>query len=308
MDSSPQAQTPTGEALAKKSTKKSIRLIIVSGRSGAGKTIALRVLEDLGFYCVDNLPIQLLPTLLHSLTHYPSIAVSIDVRNISKNQQDLKEALEFLPDQVEPELLFVDAHDDVLLRRYGETRRIHPLSRHETSLPAAIALESQMLASLKDQADWHIDTSRLSIHELSEQVREHVLGRKDNQLIITFLSFGFKHGIPNNADMVFDARILPNPHWEPALRPYTGLDEPVAHYLGNQPLVTKFIQQVENFTATWLPYFERSNRSYLTIAIGCTGGQHRSVYICEVLGKRFNELKIPAHVKHRELDALKKHA
>lgn len=281
-----------------------MQLIIVSGRSGSGKTIALRVLEDLGYYCVDNLPLQLLPALIHSLRQYQSLAVSVDVRNLTPDSDNdaLKDALDFLPDQIKPEILFIDANDEVLLRRYGETRRMHPLSRLESSLPDAIALENKMLKPLKARSQWQIDSSGLSVHELSEQVREHVLGRKDNQLIITFLSFGFKHGVPSNADTIFDARILPNPHWEPELKPLTGLDEPVAHFLSRQPLVTKFVQQVETFTATWLPYFERSNRSYLTIAIGCTGGQHRSVYITEVLGKHFNELGIPVKVKHRELE------
>src|SRR5690554_909729 len=283
-----------------------MQLIIVSGRSGSGKTIALRVLEDLGFYCVDNLPLQLLPALIHSLRQYESVAVSVDVRNISDDRNALTDSLDFLPDKIKPEILYIDASDDVLLRRYGETRRMHPLSRLESSLPDAIALENRMLEPLKGRSQWHIDSSGLSVHELSELVREHVLGRKDNNLIITFMSFGFKHGVPANADTVFDARILPNPHWEPELKPFTGLDEPVAHFLSSQPLVTKFIHQVETFTETWLPYFERSNRSYLTIAIGCTGGQHRSVYIAEVLGKRFNDLGIKVTVKHRELENIKK--
>lgn len=283
-----------------------MQLIIVSGRSGSGKTIALRVLEDLGFYCVDNLPLQLLPALIHSLRQYQSLAVSVDVRNLSDDKDALTDSLDFLPDQIKPQILFIDATDEVLLRRYGETRRMHPLSRLESSLPDAIALENRMLAPLKARSQWHIDSSGLSVHELSEAVREHVLGRKDNNLIITIMSFGFKHGVPANADTVFDARILPNPHWEPELKPFTGLDEPVAHFLSMQPLVTKFIHQVETFTETWLPYFERSNRSYLTIAIGCTGGQHRSVYIAEVLGKRLSELGINVKVKHRELEQIKK--
>lgn len=279
-----------------------MQLIIVTGRSGSGKTIALRVLEDLSFYCVDNLPIHLLPALIHALPDYKSIAVSIDVRNMSEDEENLSESIEFLPDNIKPEILFIDANDDVLLRRYGETRRMHPLSRVESSLPDAIAMESRILNPLKELAKWHIDSSGLSVHELSEQVRELVLGRSDNTLIITFLSFGFKHGVPKNADTVFDARILPNPHWEPELKPFTGRDEPVIRYLSTQPLVTKFIQQVETFTDTWLPYFQRSNRSYLTIAIGCTGGQHRSVYIAETLGKRFNDMGIAVEVRHRELD------
>lgn|SRR5690554_2075905 len=283
-----------------------MQLIIVSGRSGSGKTIALRVLEDLGFYCVDNLPLPLLPALIHSVSDYESVAVSVDVRNVPEDDAALTDALDFLPNQVKPEIFFIDAQLDVLLRRYGETRRVHPLSYLETSLPDAIALESKVLEPLIARATWRIDSSTMSVHELSELVREHVLGHKTNTLILSFLSFGFKYGLPANADTVFDARILPNPHWVPELKPYTGLDEPVAHYLAGQPLITKFIHQVETFIDTWLPYFERSNRSYLTIAIGCTGGQHRSVYIAEELGKRFQDRIQSLKVKHRELEA--KHA
>lgn len=278
-----------------------MQLIIVSGRSGSGKTIALRVLEDLGFYCVDNLPLPLLPALIHSVSHYESVAVSVDVRNFPEDETALADALDFLPGKVKPEIFFIDADDHVLLRRYGETRRIHPLSHLESSLPDAIALENRLLEPLIARSTWRIDSSALSVHELSEMVRERVLGHKSNSLILTFLSFGFKHGLPANADTVFDARILPNPHWVPELKPYTGLDEPVIHYLAGQPLITKFVQQVETFIDTWLPYFERSNRSYLTIAIGCTGGQHRSVYIAEELGKRFQERTTHIKVKHREL-------
>ncbi|RTE86355.1 MULTISPECIES: RNase adapter RapZ [Gammaproteobacteria] len=279
-----------------------MQLIIVSGRSGSGKTIALRVLEDLGFYCVDNLPLQLLPALIHCVNDYESVAVSVDVRNLPKDEDELADALDFLPGKIEAEFLFIDSSDEVLLRRYGETRRMHPLSKQESSLPDAIALEHKLLEPLVSRTTWHIDSSKLSVHELSEMVREHVLGHKDGQLILTFLSFGFKHGAPANADTVLDARILPNPHWEPELKALTGLDQPVINYLQEQPLVTKFIQQVGTFIDTWLPYFERSNRSYLTIAIGCTGGQHRSVYIAESLANRYSTKGHKVRVKHRELE------
>lgn len=279
-----------------------MQLIIVSGRSGSGKTIALRVLEDLGFYCVDNLPISLLPTLMHSITgKFESIAVSVDVRNLPHDEQELTETIEFLPANVKSDILFIDASDDVLLRRFGETRRMHPLSQGSVPLNDAIALEHKLLEPLATRATWRIDSSRFSVHELSEQVTERVLGRQTNKLILVFTSFGFKHGLPSTLDTVFDARILPNPHWEPELKPYTGLDEPVQHYLSQQPLVTKFIYQVENFLVTWLPYFKRSNRSYLTIGIGCTGGQHRSVYIAEQLAGHFKTIHEQVQVKHREL-------
>ncbi|RUO30605.1 RNase adapter RapZ [Aliidiomarina sedimenti] len=280
-----------------------MQLIIVSGRSGSGKTIALRVLEDLGFYCVDNIPISLLPTLVHAvMDKYESIAVSIDVRNLPSDENDLVETLEFLPAQTKADILFIDAADEVIMRRFGETRRMHPLSQGNIMLNDAIALEHKLLEPLATRATWRIDSSAFSVHELSEQVTERVLGRKMNKLILVFMSFGFKHGLPSTLDTVFDARILPNPHWEPELKPYTGLDAPVQRFLGQQPLVTKFVYQVENFIATWLPYFQRSNRSYLTVGIGCTGGQHRSVYIAEQLGTYFRTQHEQVQVKHRELE------
>lgn len=280
-----------------------MQLIIVSGRSGSGKTIALRVLEDLGFYCVDNIPISLLPTLVHAvIDKYESIAVSIDVRNLPADESDFVETLEFLPAKTKADILFIDASDDVIMRRFGETRRLHPLSQGSLMLNDALALEHKLLEPLATRATWRIDSSHFSVHELSEQVTERVLGRKMNKLILVFMSFGFKHGLPSTLDTVFDARILPNPHWEPELKPYTGLDEPVQRFLSQQPLVTKFVYQVENFIATWLPYFQRSNRSYLTVGIGCTGGQHRSVYIAEQLAAYFRTQHDQVQVKHRELD------
>ncbi|EKE85381.1 RNase adapter RapZ [Idiomarina xiamenensis] len=280
-----------------------MQLIVVSGRSGSGKTIALRVLEDLGFYCVDNLPISLLPTLVHAvLSQCEAIAVSIDVRNLPEQPDELLESLDFLPQQVKPDVLFIDSDDSVLLQRFGETRRLHPLSRSELPLPEALRLEYQLLEPLMERATWRIDSSNLSVHQLSEQVTERVLGRAAQKLIVVCESFGFKHGPPKSADFVFDARILPNPHWQPELKPLTGRDNDVKRYFGQQPLVTKYIYQVENFLSTWLPHFQRSNRSYLTIAIGCTGGQHRSVYIAEQLAEHFRQQGLSIQLRHRELD------
>ncbi|KFZ29007.1 glmZ(sRNA)-inactivating NTPase [Pseudidiomarina atlantica] len=278
-----------------------MRLIIVSGRSGSGKTIALRVLEDLGFYCVDNLPIMLLPTLVHAVQEqYQDVAVSIDVRNLPENPEQLSDALDFLPDKVAPEILFLDAEDKILLQRFGETRRMHPLSRHEMPLSEALQLEFKLLEPLAERATWRIESSDLSVHQLSEQVSERVLGRATSRLIVVFQSFGYKYGLPADLDYAFDARILPNPHWEPELKPLTGSDPAVQHFFAQQPLVTKFIYQLETFLATWLPHFQRSNRSYLTVGIGCTGGQHRSVYIAEQLAERFQGLDLKVQVRHRE--------
>ncbi|MGM0631142.1 MAG: RNase adapter RapZ [Pseudomonadota bacterium] len=279
-----------------------MQLIIVSGRSGSGKTIALRVLEDLGFYCVDNLPISLLPTLVHAvIEQYQKIAISIDVRNLPEHSEELLDSLNFLPKGVEPEILFIDADDNTLLKRFGETRRLHPLSQKELPLLEALQTEHKMLEPIMERATWRLDSSDLSLHQLSEQVTERVLGRADKKLIIVFQSFGFKYGLPKDADFVFDARILPNPHWQPELKLLTGLDTDVQLFFRQQPLVTKFIYQLENFLDTWLPHFQRSNRSYLTIATGCTGGQHRSVYISQQLAERFEQKALKVQVRHREL-------
>lgn len=279
-----------------------MQLIVVSGRSGSGKTIALRVLEDLGFYCVDNLPIALLPTLVHAVMgQYDRIAISIDVRNLPKNQEELLESLDFLPKDVEPQILFLDSDEQVLLQRFGETRRLHPLSQNELPLTDALKLEHQLLEPIMERATWRIDSTQLSLHQLSEQVTERVMGKAAQKLIIVFQSFGFKYGLPKDADFVFDARILPNPHWQPELKALTGQDEDVQHYFRQQPLVAKYVHQIESFLATWLPHFQRSNRSYLTISIGCTGGQHRSVYIAEQLAQRFAHAEINVQVRHREM-------
>ncbi|MGQ4276673.1 RNase adapter RapZ [Pseudidiomarina sp. E22-M8] len=278
-----------------------MQLIIVSGRSGSGKTIALRVLEDLGYYCVDNLPIMLLPTLVHAIQdRYATVAVSVDVRNLPDSHDDLSDALDFLPDNIKPEILYLDSNDKVLLQRFGETRRLHPLSRNEMPLSEALQVESKLLEPLAERATWRIESSELSVHQLSEQVSERVLGRAASRLIVVFQSFGYKYGLPPDLDYAFDARILPNPHWEPELKPLTGSDTAVQHFFAQQPLVTKFIHQLETFLATWLPYFQRSNRSYLTIGIGCTGGQHRSVYIADQLAERFQDYEFKVQVRHRE--------
>ena len=279
-----------------------MNLIIISGRSGSGKSIALRALEDLGYYCVDNIPVSLLPTLTHTLAdENEKVAVSIDVRNIPKMANEVSEIVDFLPDIWEVTILYLDASDDVLIKRYSETRRLHPLFKLNKSLSESIEAEREILVPVSEKADLHINTDNLSLHELSELIRERVLGKKSTNLVIVFESFGFKYGIPKDADYVFDARFLPNPHWEPDLKPLTGLDGPVQVFLGGQPLVTKFIWQIQNLISTWLPHLERNNRSYVTVAIGCTGGQHRSVYVAETLAETYQKTYPNVQVRHRDM-------
>jgi UPF0042 nucleotide-binding protein len=280
-----------------------MKLIIVSGQSGSGKSIALRVLEDLGYYCVDNLPVTLLPQLLQTLNaKTEKVAVSIDVRNLPSDKQELNDIITELKTSTDLTSLFLDANKSVLIKRYSETRRLHPLTKDELSLSQAIEIEEKRLRPIALHADLKIDTSELNIHELSEQIKERILGKKNNQLVLVFQSFGFKHGLPMDADYVFDVRFLPNPHWIPELKPYTGLDEPVINYLSQQPEVMSFALQIENLLTTWLPLLEKNNRSYVTVAIGCTGGQHRSVFIAEQLAKCFKLQDRVVQTRHQTLE------
>ncbi|WP_192021604.1 RNase adapter RapZ [Shewanella sp. WPAGA9] len=280
-----------------------MKLVIVSGRSGSGKSVALRVLEDLGYYCVDNLPLPLIGSLLEQLKgNNELVAISVDVRNIEEQGKVLEQQIALLSDDTTIISLFLNANDQVLLKRYSETRRLHPLSKNQISLQEAIQLEGRLLEPIAKMVDHYIDTSQLNIYDLSDQVRQILMGSVDKELVIHFESFGFKHGMPTEADFMFDVRFLPNPHWEPELRPLTGLDQPVQEFLSRQPLVNKFIWQIENLFDTWMPHLERNNRSYLTIAIGCTGGQHRSVYIADQLTQRFSNSKHQVSARHRELN------
>jgi UPF0042 nucleotide-binding protein len=236
-----------------------VNLIIISGRSGSGKSVVLRALEDLGYYCVDNIPVNLLPTLTHTVAdEYDQVAVSIDVRNLPKEPNELNEILDYLPTSWQMTIVYIDASDDMLVKRFSETRRLHPLTKKNMSLVDAIKSESTLLAPIAERADLQIDTDSLSVHQLAELIRERILGKKSSRLVLVFESFGFKHGIPKDADYVFDARFLPNPHWEPDLKHLTGLDAPVEIFLGSQPLVTKFIWQIQNLVTTWLPHLERT--------------------------------------------------
>ncbi|MGC9422095.1 MULTISPECIES: RNase adapter RapZ [Vibrio] len=284
-----------------------MRLIVVSGQSGAGKSVALRVLEDLGYYCVDNLPVSLLEAFIQSVQgSKQNIAVSIDIRNLPKEPSLVEDVLAQLKQNNDVSVLFLDASKETLLKRYSETRRIHPLSLNEDkpTLAQAIERERYLLEPLKEQADLLLDSSNQSLHELSETVRMRIEGRERKDLVMVFQSFGFKYGLPSDADYVFDVRFLPNPHWEPDLRPLTGLDAPIKSFLESHSEVMELKQQIQKFIEYWLPMLEKNNRSYLTIAIGCTGGKHRSVYLTQQIGEYFAELGHQVQIRHHSLEKL----
>jgi UPF0042 nucleotide-binding protein len=288
-----------------------MRLIVVSGLSGSGKSVALDMLEDLDFYCVDNIPAGLLPgfiayTVRTSESSYRQTAVGVDARNRPEDLAEVPDLVESLRKSgIACETLFLRADSDTLLKRFSETRRRHPLSRHGVGLKEALEQEQRLLAPLANTADLTIDTSRLSVHELRELVRARVVERPKATPSLMFQSFAYRHGVPDDADFVFDARALPNPYWDPALRAMTGRDDPVARFLDQQPDVNRFFEDVRDFIARWLPSLIRSNRSYLTVAVGCTGGQHRSVYLAERLAVHFRGSEGLALVRHRDLTSRK---
>lgn len=280
-----------------------MELVIISGRSGAGKSVALRALEDVGYYCVDNIPLALIPQLAEYFSKSDqATVVSLDVRNLPDDPTLLESVLNQLPDSIQTKLIFLDCGRKTLIRRYSDSRRLHPLSNHDLSLEAAIDLESKLLDPLIQQANHVIDTTYLSAHELAENLRELLRGSAEKELQIVVESFGFKYGLPPDADYVFDVRFLPNPHWNPELRPMTGLEQPVIDFLERQTEVHNFIYQTRNYLDMWLPLLEKNNRSYLTIAIGCTGGKHRSVFIAEQLAQYFASRNKKVKVRHRSLE------
>ncbi len=282
-----------------------MKLIIISGRSGSGKSTALNALEDEGFNCIDNFPVGLLQSLVHNalrnpLTEAQNLAVCIDARAI-----DLERFPEILLSldrmDLDCQVLFLDASSPELVKRFSETRRRHPLTNPGTDLRQAIEIERELLESVSDLADLLLDTTQMDSQQLLELIKTRVVQKQTTGLALLFRSFGFKYGVPVDADFVFDIRCLPNPHWVEELRPLTGLDEPVRDYLSLQKEVGAMFDDIQNFVTNWLPKFEDSNRVYLTVAIGCTGGQHRSVYIAERLGKFFAAQKTNVLVRHREM-------
>lgn len=278
-----------------------MHLIILTGLSGSGKSVALRALEDSGFYCIDNLPATMLPLISHHVeaSFHKNVAISIDSRSASL--ETLPSAIEHLKNSGNiVDLLFLESNVETLVKRFSETRRKHPLSDKETTLAESISRERDLLANLSQIGD-RIDTSNISANALRKHIRE-LIAIPTNKMVLLFSSFGFKNGIPSDADFVFDVRSLPNPHYNNALRPLTGKDDPVIKFLENEPMATEMLTDIKQYIKKWLPSFEQDNRSYLTVAIGCTGGQHRSVYFVEQLSHYFKESLHKVIVRHRELD------
>lgn len=277
-----------------------MQLIIVTGMSGSGKSVVLRLLEDIGFYCVDNLPATLIPQLIDKLNpSQTSIAISIDTRS---------EGLETLPNHLDDmrqrsiavQMIFLESNQETLVKRFSETRRRHPLSKGNMTLAESIQNERNLLAPLASLGH-HIDTSDLSPNTLRQWVRDLVT-HDHHGMTLLFTSFGFKHGVPLDADFVFDVRCLPNPHWDAKLRPLSGKDLAVQEFLSKETLVEKMYQDIQQFLNRWLPHFVKENRHYLTVAVGCTGGQHRSVYLVEKLAAQFQSDQQQVLIRHRELE------
>jgi RNase adapter protein RapZ len=284
-----------------------VHIIVISGLSGAGKSIALHMLEDLGYYCIDNMPAALLkPFVSHTVrseeASYQRTAIGLDARNTPQEVATVPALLDELKRSgIHCEVVYLQAGDAELLRRYAETRRKHPLSSEQRGLPEAIQLERELLAPIAHAADRIIDTSHMGLHDLRHLVHRTVGHEADGSLMITFESFGFKRGIPGDADFVFDVRTLPNPYWEPALRHLTGRDPPVIEFLKGHAAVQRQIDDIESFITRRIIDYQATSRGYLTVAVGCTGGRHRSVYVVEQLLTRFTSRFPQAIARHSNL-------
>ncbi len=284
-----------------------MKLLVISGLSGSGKSVALHTLEDMGYYCVDNLPVTLMCAFGKELLKPGSsigehAAVGIDARNHPDDLRRLPEILKELKGLgFKSEIVFLQAEDTTLLKRFSETRRKHPLSTGNLTLAEAIQQERTLLEPFAANADLLIDTTHTNLHQLRELLMARLGEDRHRHLSLLFQSFGYKHGVPTDADFVFDARCLPNPHWEPKLRSQTGRDQDVVEFLQCHPEVARMFDSIRGFLETWIPSFEAENRSYITVAVGCTGGQHRSVYLVERLGQYFRQTREHVITRHREL-------
>ncbi|WP_295798725.1 RNase adapter RapZ [uncultured Microbulbifer sp.] len=283
-----------------------MRLVIISGRSGSGKSSALQLLEDVGFNCIDNLPASLLPELIRRVSDQPptentQLALGIDARNLWHDVRQAPSVIREMRDSgIECDVVYLDARSPILIQRFSETRRKHPLSDSHTHLREALNQEKELLAPLASMADLVIDTSSLSLHQLRDQIKSRVVGRDSPGMAILFQSFGFKHGVPVDADLVFDLRCLPNPYWVAELRNMTGLDPEVGEFLRTHKETEEMQRDITHFLERWLPSYQQSNRSYTCVAIGCTGGRHRSVYMVEQLAKTFASQFENIQIRHRE--------
>ena len=283
-----------------------MRLVVVSGRSGSGKSTALHLLEDSGFYCIDNLPAGLLPELARQASNtdqsLPKVAISIDARNLPSDLKRFPELLMQVQEAgIQCDILFLAATDEVLIKRFSETRRKHPLTDGNMSLAEAIAEELNLLEPIIDRASLKIDTSHLTLYQLRDQIKLRLLSNQTGGPSILIQSFGFKRGVPVDADLVFDVRCLPNTYWKPDLRPFCGKDQPIRDYLDTEPDAQEMYQDIHQFLHKWLPRYAAGERSYMSIAIGCTGGHHRSVYIAERLVKDLASDFSNILIRHRDL-------
>ncbi|HFE37398.1 MAG TPA: RNase adapter RapZ [Gammaproteobacteria bacterium] len=284
-----------------------MKLLIISGLSGSGKSTVLHVLEDMGFYCIDNLPVALLARFAEQMLNtaekiYEFSAVGIDARNRGSDLAEFPSVLAGLRNsKLACQVIFLDAEDNILIKRYSETRRKHPLTHENISLGEAIKHERELLDPISQEADLYLQTSNTNLHQLRDLIKQRLNKQSHNTLSLLFLSFGFKHGLPIDADIVFDVRCLPNPYWKPELREHTGQEQPVIKYLDDEPMVQDMLNDLTNYGERWIPRIESADRTYLTFAVGCTGGHHRSVYLVDRLAKHFaNQYDVIS--RHRELE------
>ena len=285
-----------------------MKLVIVSGLSGSGKTVALHTLEDSGYYCIDNLPLGMLPELIDNMAQpspllYDLVAIAIDARSGVENSDRFDEITRQISrHDVELKVLFLTCDTSRLLKRFSETRRKHPLSRKGLPLADAIQQEKKLLEDIHANADLSIDSSNMNVHELRQMIIDRLISQSGSEMGILIQSFGFKNGVPADTDFVFDVRCLPNPHWEAGLKPLSGRDKAVVKYLESYAEVGEMFDSIYQFIATWVPRFEKENRSYMTISIGCTGGKHRSVYLAERLEAALREDRSNLSIRHRDLE------